>query len=307
MRASFAARWAAAAVLAAGVAGCGLGPGRGSSDVELTVTHDFGSRPVSALTERSVAGSETVMRLLERHYPVTTRYGGGFVESIDGGAGNAAERDWFFYVNGIEADHGAASTAVHAGDRIWWDLHDWSQTDSVPAVVGSFPEPFIRGLDGKRFPTTVECGDGEQAVCDRIAQTLHAFGVAAPSQLLGTGSGTDTLGVLVGTWPQLRQLVAGELIDQGPRSSGVYARFADRGTALQLLDSDGTVAETLGPGGGLVAATRDAVSEPVWIITGTDPAGVAAAAAALTPSRLRDHFALAVAGGRDIPVPVSSG
>jgi hypothetical protein len=65
------------------------------------------------------------------------------------------------------------------------------------------------------------------------------------------------------------------------------------------------VARTLGSGAGLIAATRDNVSAPVWLVTGTDAAGVKAAAAALTPSRLKDRFALAVqAGGGDEAVPV---
>ncbi len=40
-------------------------------------------------------------------------------------------------------------------------------------------------------------------------------------------------------------------------------------------------------------------------MTGTDVAGVNAAAAALTPARLRDHVALAVDGSRDLPLPLS--
>jgi hypothetical protein len=128
------------------LAGCGLGAGHGTSNVTVTVTQGFGTKPVAALTKTSVPGSETVMRMLERSFRVSTRYGGGFVESIDGHSGNSSRLDWFYYVNGVEASQGAATTGVHRGDRIWWDLHDWSATDSVPAVVGSFPEPFIHGV-----------------------------------------------------------------------------------------------------------------------------------------------------------------
>jgi hypothetical protein len=64
------------------------------------------------------------------------------------------------------------------------------------------------------------------------------------------------------------------------------------------------VVRTLGPAAGLVAATNEQGAGPTWIVTGTDPAGVAAAAAALTPSRLHDHFALAVHGGADFAVPL---
>ncbi len=91
------------------------------------------------------------MRLLQRNAPkVTTRYGGSFVQSIDGisGGGSGGTSDWFFYVNGIEADKGATSIKVHQGDRIWWDYRDWGVTDDIPAVVGSFPEPFLHGVDG---------------------------------------------------------------------------------------------------------------------------------------------------------------
>ena len=52
---------------------------------------------------------------------------------------------------------------------------------------------------------------------------------------------------------------------------------------------------TLGAGAGLIAATAGQSSVPTWMITGTDPAGVIAAAPALT-ARADDHFALAVDG-----------
>jgi Domain of unknown function (DUF4430) len=295
---------AVAIVGAIAAAGCGLGPGKGTSGVSLTVTRNFGSHQVGAISERHVPGSETVMRMLERSFHVQTRYGGGFVQSIDGLAGDSSRHDWFYYVNGIEAEKGAATTAVHRGDRIWWDLHDWSVTDSVPAVVGSFPEPFVHGSGGRRLPTTIGCAQDASTACTQVAKEMKAIGVPVANQLLGGGSGTDSLAVLVGTWRDMRGVIAASLIAKGPSSSGVYARFrGPNGATLQLLDPRGRVVRTLGAGAGLIAATRDQVSEPTWLITGTDPAGVAAAASALTPARLRDHFALAVHGGADLPVP----
>ena len=132
----------AIAAVAVALAGCGLGAGKGTSDVALTVTRDFGTVPVGSAAERQVPGSQTVMRLLERAFRVTTRYGGGFIESINGLRGTAARRDWFYYVNGIEASLGAAGTSVHRGDRIWWDLprlerhrHDPGRGRFVPRAV----------------------------------------------------------------------------------------------------------------------------------------------------------------------------
>ena len=303
-----AAATAVALACAIAAAGCGLGPGKGTSGVSLTVTRNFGSHQVGSVSERRVPGSETVMRMLERSFTVQTRFGGGFVQSIDGRSGDSSRHDWFYYVNGIEAEKGAATTAVHRGDRIWWDLHDWSVTDSVPAVVGSFPEPFVHGSGGRRLPVTIGCAQDASVACSRVTKELKAVGVPVASQLLGGGSGTDSLAVLVGTWRDMRGVIAASLIAKGPSSSGVYARFSGpNGTSLQLLDPRGHVANTLGTGAGLIAATRDQVSEPTWMITGTDPAGVAAAASALTPTRLRDHFALAVQAGNDLAVPVLPG
>jgi hypothetical protein len=296
----------AAAIGAAILAGCGIGPGAGTSDVSLTVTREFGTLPVATVTKSQVPGSETVMRMLERSFHVDTRYGGGFVESINGLSGSANRLDWFYYVNGIEAPAGAAATAVHKGDRIWWDLHDWSATDSIPAVVGSFPEPFVHGIGGRRLPTVLECAPEVGAACSRITGELHRDGVPAASAGLAGGSGTDSLAILVGTWSDLRGSFAAAVIDQGPGSSGVYAKFA--GThSLELLDPAGKVVRTVGANAGLIAATSQPSAEPTWLVTGTDTAGVDAAAAALTPAQLKNHFALALQGATDIPVPVQPG
>ncbi|HUE27929.1 MAG TPA: DUF4430 domain-containing protein [Solirubrobacteraceae bacterium] len=288
------------------IAGCGLGAGPGTSNVSVTVTRDFGSRSLGAATETRAPGSETVMRMLQRHFRVGTRYGGGFVQSIDGLSGSSAHLDWFYYVNGVEAGKGAAVTAVDRGDQIWWDLHDWSATDSIPAVVGSFPEPFLRGVGGRRLPTTIECAADASKACASVSSALGRLGVPAATQLIGAGgSGTDSLAVVVGTWRDLRGEILAGLIAQGPGSSGVYARFAGPGgSALQLLDPRGTVVRTLGAGAGLVAATAQGSAEPTWLITGTDLAGVTAAARALNPAALRDHFAVAVQGSSDFPLPL---
>ncbi|HEY6398385.1 MAG TPA: DUF4430 domain-containing protein [Solirubrobacteraceae bacterium] len=295
----------AAAAVALIAAGCGLGPGPGTANVTLTVTRGFGSSEIASTSRSRVPGSETVMRMLQRSFRVGTRYGGGFVQSIDGFSGGASKLDWFYYVNGIEATAGAAATAVHRGDRIWWDLHDWRAAISIPAVVGAFPEPFAHGTGGRRLPTVLECAQDVAAACSGASAALAKVGVLAPSQLLGTGSGSASLTVIVGTWSDLRPVVAAALIEKGPAASGVYARFAGRsGQRLELLDTRGTVARSLGAGAGLVAATADSSSQPVWLITGTDRAGVVAAAHALSPNRLRHHFALAVQGGTDVPAPL---
>ena len=61
-----------------------------------------------------------------------------------------------------------------------------------------------------------------------------------------------------------------------------------------------------GSGAGLVAALRPTDEELLWLVTGVDDAGVAAAAAALRPQDLRDAFAVATVGGRVLKLPLRS-
>ncbi len=304
---------AAAALLAVALAGCGLGAGPAPNAITLTVTRDFGAHTVRSMSPPHVHGQETVMSLLMRNATVATRYGGGFVQSVDGAAGASTggrPRDWFYYVNGVQAPQGAAATNVHPGDHIWWDLHDWSQTDNVPAVVGSYPEPFLNGIDGKRLPVRIECASVSSTPCQTVSSRLRAFGVPAALAGIGPGDEPETLRVLVGEWSTLRGDPAAHQIELGPRSSGVYARFDKRGATLELLNEQGAVARTLAGAAGLVAATRYGEEVPTWVITGTDSTGLELAVHALDATTLAQRFALALAPGGvalPAPAPISTG
>lgn len=294
---------------ATAAAGCGLGAGAAPSAVQLTVTRDFGARGLGPRGAPRVQGQETVMSLLLRNDAVTTRYGGGFVQSIDGvSGGQEAGRpvDWFYYVNGVEASKGAAATNVHPGDHIWWDRHDWSQTEDVPAVVGSFPEPFLNGIGGKRLPVRVECVAVQGDPCRTVTARLRALGVPAAIAAIGSGGGASTLRVLVGMWTAVEGDSAAREIARGPRASGVYARFSSDGKTLTLLDQDGRAARTLTAGAGLLAATRQGEEAPVWVVTGTDGAGLELAARALEESALHSRFALALSAQGATPLPVGA-
>ncbi len=290
----------AAAAATVAVAGCGLAAPSGHG-VTVTVTRDFGSEQLNRLSARSVTPGETLLGLLSRRVSVGLGAGGRPVDSIGGVAGGAPNFIWSVYANGVLSYPRAA---LNAGDSVWWDLHSWTATRVIRAVVGAYPEPFVRGYGGRRYPTTLECAGDVGAACKLVGAALNRARVPYASQYIGTGSGLDTLGLVVGTWQDVRaELVAG-LIANGPGASGVYARFGRNGSALELLDGDGRTVRTLSRGAGLVAATADSQSAPTWLITGTDPAGVAAAARALNAQTLHDHFAVAAAAGRYFPVPV---
>lgn len=293
--------WAALAA-----AGCGLGPGADVGGVELTVTREYGSVPMLSEGVEDVTESDTVMRVLERHADIATRYGGGFVQSIDGveESQGGDPFDWFFYVNGVESPVGAAEYDVEAGDRIWWDYRDWVATAHVPVVVGSWPAPMRGGYEGKAHPVTLEC-EGAGAACSRVRAALGKAGVR-----ISAGAPKGAIRVLVGTWARLRSDPTAALIGRGPGESGVYAEFSSEpgsGLRLHALDEGGEDAGALGPDAGLVAATRRYEGPPVWVVTGTSAAGVLAAAGLLNAADLRDRYAVAVDGDREVPLPAIGG
>jgi hypothetical protein len=291
--------------VALATAGCGLGPGSKVGSVDLTVTRDFGATKVTEASGE-VNESDTVMRFLESEAEIETRYGGGYVKSIDGleeSERDGHPYDWFFWVNGVISPTGAAEVPLEGGEKIWWDIHNWAASEGAPAVVGSWPAPFTTGWEGHEPVVVVEC-EGGGGACATVTKALEGEGVKVAS-----GSPKSAIRVLVGPWSQIHSDPAAGLVEEGPGESGIYAEFESSQGADRLvgLDEDGTKARTFGPDAGLVAATRRFEGPPVWVVTGVTDAGVAAAAAALDTADLRDHFAVAVEGGTVTPLPLDSG
>ena len=157
-------RVAAFFLLALAAASCGGEPHHGTAT--LWVTRDRGAH---VLYTGTVPAGLTAMQALTRARKVTTRYGGRFVQSIDGVHGSLArQRDWFFFVDGIEGDRSAAEVRLRPGDIEWWDFRAWSgRSMSVPVVVGSYPQPFVRGT------TSVVPVGVARAVATAIARQVH--------------------------------------------------------------------------------------------------------------------------------------
>ena len=249
------------------------------------------------------------MRFLQGSAKVKTRYGGGFVQSIDGlaGTGRGGSRDWFYYVNGILADKGAAEYKLRGGDRVQWDYRFWKNVPDVKAIVGSFPEPFVNGLDGKRFPVRVECQEAGSDPCSKVKDELSKEGVTASGAALGTQGTQNVARIVVGEWPKIRALPTVRAIEQGPKKSGVFARYDSTGRRLTVLDDRGQTVRTDGPDSGLVAAMRPTDMTLVWVVTGGNAAGLEHAAAAFNDRNLRDAFAVVAGDGRPTDVPLEAG
>ena len=195
-------RRAAAAFLAClALAGCGTSKSepepaatQASARANVLITADWGATKVAE--GRAAAGS--VLDATRAVAPVETTYGGRYVSSLAGEAGDG-EREWVYWVNGIEADVGAADVEVGADDRVWWDLHRWAGRTHVPAIVGQWPAPLTRALtrdvgavtaDEAFLPaleaaggtaTTPAAADGPRAIAgasDALAQRDPAWAAA---------------------------------------------------------------------------------------------------------------------------------
>jgi hypothetical protein len=155
-----------AAVCAAAVLAAGCGAGGGGGTAQVWITRDRGRHVISMNT---VPAGLTAMQALDRVANVKTRYGGRFVQGIGGLQGSlSARRDWFYFVNGIEADRSAAELRLHAGDVEWWDLRSWANGQmSVPVVVGAWPKP----VEGD---VLVVSDQGAKQAGRALARSLHA-------------------------------------------------------------------------------------------------------------------------------------
>jgi len=162
-----------ALVLLFALAVTGCGGEREHGTATLWVTKDRGAHLVYSGT---VPAGLTAMQALDRKLDITTRYGGRFVESIDGVDGSLTRRrDWFFFVDGIEGDRSATEVKLRDGDVEWWDYRSWQGSAmSVPVVVGSYPHPFLRGT------TSVTAVGVERKLARTIAGQVH--GVVAATK-----------------------------------------------------------------------------------------------------------------------------
>ena len=155
------------------LAGCG-GAGEEEGTATLWVTRDRGAE---VLLDAKVDAGQTLMRALNSKVELETRYGGRFVQAIDGLSGSLEDqRDWFWFVNGYEGDRSASSYRLRDGDVAWLDYRGWRREGEARVVVGAFPEPFLHGYDGKTRPAAVRF-EGSRTRADELARTIGAASV----------------------------------------------------------------------------------------------------------------------------------
>jgi Domain of unknown function (DUF4430) len=158
------------------LAGCGGATGEGEGTAQLWVTRDRGA---TLLVDTEVDSGQTLMRALASKADVKTRYGGRYVQAVNGIEGSlSAQRDWFWFVNGYEGDRSAASYRLHDGDVAWLDYRAWQREGEARVVVGSFPEPFLHGYGGKTRPVAVRYDRSSEKRARKLGAELGPAQVA---------------------------------------------------------------------------------------------------------------------------------
>lgn len=158
---------------AVSLTGCGQ---EEKGEAQVWITRDRGA---TVLEQESVPAGLTALQGLDRVAEVDTGYGGAFVTGINGvTSSHTRQRDWFFFVNGYEADRGASSYRLRDGDVEWWDYRSWRGSERAPVVVGAFPEPFLHGYNGKRRAAVIRFRAGFRSEADALAKIVRARSVA---------------------------------------------------------------------------------------------------------------------------------
>jgi hypothetical protein len=128
----------------------GAGPAGGrppaADEVRLVVSRDFGGEVLRDVVVPAGDGTDA-LRVLAENAEVETSYGGEFVAGIEGlsssfGSGTEGPADWFYWVDGVMGDVGAADTKLKGGETVWWDYHRWASAMVVPLALHAFPRPY---------------------------------------------------------------------------------------------------------------------------------------------------------------------
>ena len=271
-----------ALLLAAGIAGCGLGAGRGRRGRRA-----LRSRATSAARRCSGRGSPGRARRRDRDAPAAAQLQGHdalrrrlrAVRSTASAGGREGGRpvDWFYYVNGVEATKGAAAAQrPRRRPHLVGPPRLGARRRRVPAVVGSFPEPFLHGA-GRQAPA--RCASSaptpQAPACATVAGPRSPrLGVpAATPTLRSTGRAATTLRVLVGTWTRAARATRALQPARGRPARERRLRRARARTArtLALLDPRGRGRRARSaPAPGWSPRRASAQDQPTWAITGTD-------------------------------------
>ncbi len=274
------------------------------ASVRVIATQNFGQELIFDKSVQIDAGT-TAMDALKKVAQVETGYGGGFVSSINGisseyGSASSKKKDWFFYINGIVSNVGAGDYALKGDEVEHWDFRDWSYHQFVPAIIGSYPQPFLSGFKSMVVPTLVVYDAPFVAEAESLVDNLKQTGVSQLSavsadRLSKESREQSNLIIIAG-----RQNSLTSELNSLHKRLGFYA-YIEAGKIV-VLDGAGNLSREYSQNCGLIQATQNpwnpngigAEENVVWMITGLDVDGVRSAAKVLINNHNELSYAFAI-------------
>lgn len=283
--------------------------------ITVVVTRDFGKELILE-TDIELKAETSAMDALQAAAEVETKYGGGFVSSINGigseyGGADSKKKDWFFYINGVASKVGAGDYILRSGDIERWDFRDWSYQQFVPAIIGDYPKPFWHDRKIAIVPTVIVYEEPFVTEAESLLVSLRETGVSYISAILDDQLSEDIKQkshlIIIAT-PE-NSLISE--LNTIYKKLGFYA-YLEPGKIL-TTDAAGNIHTEYGSGSGLIQATQNpwnpkgigAGENVAWMVSGADVNGVKNAATALVNNQgeLRYAFAAVVSEGRIVKIP----
>lgn len=283
--------------------------------VRVVATRDFGHELLfDEVVE--IEDDTSAMDALDQVADLETAYGGEFVDSINGissgyKGNNKEKKDWFFYINGICSNAGAGKYILRHGDVEHWDFRDWSYLHFVPTIIGDFPQPFVSGGKGKARKTIVVYEDWLEESVQSLPAKLNDLGIKEVSVQSYSQLSEDSMSQynLILLASKDNELISN--LNNAHNKLGFYAYFHQG--RLVILNAGGNVAREYSRNCGIIQATQNpwnpkgtaAGENVVWIISGTDEAGVKSAIDALMnhQANLKYAHSVIITNGEIIKVP----
>lgn len=281
--------------------------------VRLIVSRDFGSTVIldeSITLERGATALDALRAVSE----VETMYGGRFVASINGfrrGEIDGLKVDWLYYVNGLLAPVGAADYILHDGDVERWDLHPWASLVMASAVIGDFPEPFLNGYGGSKYPTLILYSEDFKGEAENLEEQLISLGVEADLKPMDEATPDDLggfnliiIGYFTDSLPSRLNEIRERLGYYAYHDGGVVYAVDWRG-GLHGFSGDLAVIQASknpwSPGG------TSTTGRTAWLIAGSTPRSVRSAVEALIEDKTANLHGLLIVDGEYRPLPLSPG
>ena len=196
------------------------------------------------------------MRFLTRKAKdVETRYGGRFVNAIDGVRSQTDGRHAARLVLLRERHRGRQRRGRARGACRRSRLVGLPRLERGDARAGGgrlLPGALPARLRGQALSGAARlCAGRDATSATRCATGSSATGSRRPSSALGTAVGKDTLRLVSGEWADVRVDAAARKLEDGPAESGVFARPVRRAATafeFELLDAQGRTVADARPG-----------------------------------------------------------